>query len=180
MGDLKRILEQDELHMVKVLIYEVKLSVRVGDETGEPFKTTIGTPQGECLSPTLFTLFLARALEEKGSGSRTLEEHNYSLSPHDQHRPTVQQKCSTERTDTTHNLRRKASQSDKAEKEIKKERMIDLQYADDITWVATNSKDSISQVKERIPSKLRERNLIINDSKISSGPDDNWQNVQVP
>ena len=58
--------------------------------------------------------------------------------------------------------------------------MIALQYADDITWVATNSKDSISQVKERIPSKLRERNLIINDSKISRGPDDNWQKAQVP
>ena len=35
-------------------------------------------------------------------------------------------------------VRKKASQSDKAEKEIRKERMIDLQYADDITWVATN------------------------------------------
>mgnify|MGYP001804097909 FL=1 len=117
MGDLKRILEQDELHMVKVLIYEVKLSVRVGDETGEPFKTTIGNPQGDCLSPTLFTLYLARALERKGARSRTLEAHNYSLSPHDQHRPTVQQRCSTERTDTTHNLRRRSSQSDKAEKD---------------------------------------------------------------
>ena len=58
--------------------------------------------------------------------------------------------------------------------------MVDLQYADDITWVATNSKDSISHVKERIPSKLSVRNLIINDSeseeyKISIGPDDNWK-----
>ena len=149
---MERILEQDKLHMVKVLIYKVKLSVRVGDETGEPFKTTIGTPQGDCLSPTLFTLYLARALERKGAGSTTLEEHNHSLSPHDKHRPTVQQKCNTERTEG-----RQVSQ-------IKQKRMIDLQYADDITWVATISEYSVSQAKERIPSKLRERNLIINDS----------------
>ena len=61
--------------------------------------------------------------------------------------------------------------------------MVDLQYADDITWVATNSKDSISHVKERIPSKLSVRNLIINDStteeyKISRGPDNNWENCK--
>ena len=60
--------------------------------------------------------------------------------------------------------------------------MIDLQYADEITWVATNSEDSIDQVKEKIhiPSKLSVRNLIINDSeseeyKISIGQDDNWK-----
>ena len=60
--DLKEFLEEDELHLIKILMEDVRLAVRVGKEPGKQFKTNIGIPQGDCLSPILFTLYLARAL----------------------------------------------------------------------------------------------------------------------
>src|SRR5437870_3575970 len=42
--DLKYILEPDEIHLLKVLIFNAKLSVRNGDTIGEEFLTDIGVP----------------------------------------------------------------------------------------------------------------------------------------
>ena len=64
LNDLKSILEQDELHLVKILIKDVMLAVKVNNEKGKEFKTNIGVPQGDCLSPIMFILYLAKALEE--------------------------------------------------------------------------------------------------------------------
>ena len=44
LDDLKRILNPDELHLVKILIDKVKLAVRVGKTTGNLFETNIGVP----------------------------------------------------------------------------------------------------------------------------------------
>ena len=62
MKDLKYILEEDELHMIYVLINNVKLRVRCQNETGNIIKTKIGVPQRDCLISVLFTLYLAKAL----------------------------------------------------------------------------------------------------------------------
>lgn len=56
--DLKTILEEDELHMPKLLIKDVKLAVRVKGKLGE-FLTHIGTPQGDRLSSILFTVTIS-------------------------------------------------------------------------------------------------------------------------
>ena len=68
--DLKPILSPGELHIIKVLIEEVRLLVRIGKVYGEAITTNTGTPQGDCLSPVLFTLYLAIALKDAGDYAR--------------------------------------------------------------------------------------------------------------
>jgi len=62
--DLQLILDIDELHIIKILIEDVCLAVRNHKTVGKKFKTNIGIPQGDCLSPILFTFYLANALKE--------------------------------------------------------------------------------------------------------------------
>ena len=77
---LKKILDEDELHLMKVLLQDVQLQVRIGNQTGKVIKTNIGVPQGDCLSPVLFTLYLANAAKPPNIDSK-LENHNYSKPP---------------------------------------------------------------------------------------------------
>ena len=60
---LETILDPDETHMMKILLKYVKLSVRIGKECDEKITTNIGIPQGDCLSPISFTLYLVDALK---------------------------------------------------------------------------------------------------------------------
>ena len=60
---LEDILEADELHMMKILLEDVILRVKIGKKTGEAIKTNIGIPQGGYLSLILFILYLAQALK---------------------------------------------------------------------------------------------------------------------
>ena len=64
--------------MMKIFLKDVKLSVRIGKEFGEKNTTNIGVPQGDCLSPVLFTLYLADALNTE---DKKITEHNYSKIP---------------------------------------------------------------------------------------------------
>ena len=77
---LEEILEKDELHIMKLLINDVQFIVRCGEHKGTPFTTNIGTPQGDCLSPILFILYLAKALNIKNYNDINqiiASEHNY-------------------------------------------------------------------------------------------------------
>ena len=60
---LEDILEADELHMMTILVEDVTLRVKIGKTIGEAIKTNIGIPQGDCLSPILFILYLTEALK---------------------------------------------------------------------------------------------------------------------
>ena len=60
---LKDTLEKDELNMMKNLVENVKLRVRIGKSLGKEINTNIGIPQGDCLSLILFVLYLAEALK---------------------------------------------------------------------------------------------------------------------
>ena len=69
--DLRSILLPEELHMIKLMIDDVKLAVKIGNEMGHPFNTNIGTPQGDCIHSILFTLYLANALRCRNSKTPT-------------------------------------------------------------------------------------------------------------
>ena len=49
--------------MMKILLKDVKLGLRIGKEFGEKITTNIGVPQGDCLSQILFTVYLPDALQ---------------------------------------------------------------------------------------------------------------------
>ena len=155
LDDLKAILEEDELHLVKILIKDVKLIVRVGKEKGKAIKTNIGVPQGDCLSPILFTLYLARALSNGDlNRNEDYQDQLLELPPHLRDHPYSEM----QRTGTT----------------------IPLQYADDVCWVAMNSNHIIQNIKQSIPAKLESRNLIINKEKteeyrVRKDGDEKWQ-----
>jgi len=56
--------DEDELRLVRVLISGTQLTVRVGCSLSEAFSTNVGTPQGDALSPILFTCYLAACLKK--------------------------------------------------------------------------------------------------------------------
>ena len=55
-------MEKDELHLCKILIEDVQLSVRVGKSTSQPFFTQQGIAQGDSLSAIFFILYLSKAM----------------------------------------------------------------------------------------------------------------------
>jgi hypothetical protein len=55
--------DEDEIRLVRTLLAETTLKIRVNSETSDVFDTSIGSPQGDSLSPTLFTCYLAGALK---------------------------------------------------------------------------------------------------------------------
>ena len=83
-NDLQEILEPDETHLISILVKDVKLQVKCEQNTGESFITNTGVPQGDCLSPILFTLYLSKALKTPQEIQQNdflpcfLNEHSYS------------------------------------------------------------------------------------------------------
>ena len=73
---LSEVLNQDELHIMKVLTEDVTLQVKIEEELGEEIITDTGVPQGDCMSALLFILYLAQALKPEQSTED--QEHNYA------------------------------------------------------------------------------------------------------
>ena len=62
----------DDLRIITFLLAETKLQVKIGQDKGETFSTTIVTPQGDALSPVLFLVYLEHIM-------RTHENRNLML-----------------------------------------------------------------------------------------------------
>ena len=60
--DLSEICESDELHLVNLLLKDVKLQVKYNGVTGIMFTSDIGSPQGDCASPIWFIFELPKAI----------------------------------------------------------------------------------------------------------------------
>ena len=62
---LSDILDPDELNIMNIHLKDVILQVKNNITKGQTFTTTLGIPQGDCLSAILFTLCLSNALSAK-------------------------------------------------------------------------------------------------------------------
>ena len=58
---LETIVNEDELRMIRVLLAQTSLHITLGTASGS-VSTMKGSPQGDCLSPVLFTVYLEAAL----------------------------------------------------------------------------------------------------------------------
>ncbi|KAK3797086.1 hypothetical protein RRG08_053742, partial [Elysia crispata] len=62
---IERIVEEDELRIIRFLLSDTVINIRISGATEErPFVSNIGTPQGDSLSPVLFSVYLENALKE--------------------------------------------------------------------------------------------------------------------
>ena len=117
--------------------------VRIGRTTGSSIHTNIGVPQGDCLSPVLFTLYLAAALK----ASIPNQDHTYTK-PAEPTEDLLTRHLQDHTYATTRDIYVDINQ----------------QYADDISW-ATNAEHKIEKIKKTIPSQLKNYNLHLNESK---------------
>lgn len=159
--DLEKVVNKDELHILKILTADVKLQVLNNKIKGDKFKTSIGVPQGDCLSPILFTFYLANALKEEGKNENI--DHNYSSS-------NKKAESLLPKHIVHHNYAKKQ----------KMEIDLNQQFADDIGYIST-SKSNNNEIKDIIPNVLKNKHLTINEDKteqysISKNNDDeNWK-----
>ena len=133
---LQEVLEPDELHLMYLMISEVKLNVRLGDELGEDILTEIGICQGDCLSALLFIYYLAKAKKEIDIKKTAAEDHVEDI-----HWSSLDWIIPKKNPIT-----------------------IDTEYADDLSFIR-NHCCHINQIKRMLPSMLDEYNLKINESK---------------
>ena len=59
---LHSFLDTNNVRIIRLLLSETNITVRVDDALSAPFNTTVGPPQGDSLSPVLFIVYLEAAL----------------------------------------------------------------------------------------------------------------------
>jgi len=68
---LEDVLEKDELHMLKILVEDVSLRVRIGKSIGNEINTNIVVPQGDCLS----SIVSIHRISNRGSQTNQIDRH---------------------------------------------------------------------------------------------------------
>ncbi len=76
----ERILQEDEVRILRVLLSNTTLEVRVKGAETQPFTSNIGSPQGDSISGPLFTAYFEEALKELREEITPVHErdHNYT------------------------------------------------------------------------------------------------------
>ena len=59
--------EQDDVTLIKYLLTNTKMMIKIDNRFGNCFSTSIGSPQGDNLSPILFSIYLKEALKNPPS-----------------------------------------------------------------------------------------------------------------
>ena len=152
--DFEKHLNPDEIELIKRML-NVELAARCGPETSAFFKTDTGVPQGDGYSANAFTFYLANSLDEPQHC-----DHSYAAPP------------KIEMSD--HNY---AASIDNVEIDL------DMEYADDLTYITTCAK-LFTIRKSEITERLKPRGLIINQSKteeyvIVRDGDDKWRKCKL-
>ena len=131
---------EGDLTMIKNLLKNTSLTVKRGKSKGEKFETNIGVPQGDSLSPRLFTIYLDEALKELDAEIERNDHHNNNktkypnLHDHDYPKKNIP--------------------------ELPKH----LEYADDVDFFCKNQEEA-EYIVEKAKSILKKYNLQVNESK---------------
>ena len=145
---LSDILDPHVLNIMNILLKDVTLQVINNKTKGQTFTTTLGIPQGGCLSAILFTMYLSNTLSAKIPTH--LHDHNY----YDVHNMFLAQ------IEHLHDH----NYCIKQDKNNINDYVIDQQYADDIGFISNNKNIINKAMKNTVPI-LKERNLTINEKK---------------
>ena len=160
--DLKEIIDNDELHIMQKML-NVNIAVRCGKETSDFFATDTGAPQGDCSSATEFILYLAETLKLFFDNKYITNDHDFITTP---------------KTNSPKHL----LEHDYYTKTQKKHFNLLCKYADDVTK-ASSDYEEIQRIKENLPSVLKERNLILNETKTEqytiSTSDHGWKKCKL-
>ena len=142
---LSDILDPDELNIMNILLKDVTLQVINNKIKGQTFTTTLGIPQGDCLSAILFTLYLSNTLSAK------IPTHLYDHYYHSANNMFL--------TPIEH--LHDNNYCIKQDKNTITDYIIDQQYADDIGFICDN-KNIIDKAMKNIAPILKEGILTIN------------------
>ena len=61
---VEKILDDDELRILRVMLADTTLEVKIENAEASPFTSNIGSPQGDSISGPLFTIYLNHALQQ--------------------------------------------------------------------------------------------------------------------
>ena len=126
--------------MIQNLLKNTSLIVKRGKSKGEKFETNIGVPQGDSLSPRLFTIYLDEALKELDAEIER-NDHQYN-------------------NKTTYPNLHDHDYPKKNIPELPKH----LEYADDVDFFCKNQEEA-EYIVEKAKSILKKYNLQVNESK---------------
>ena len=76
---LKSFITSENHLLITYLINKTSLAVKYKKKIGESFRTNIGVPQGDALSPRLFNFYLQMALNEIDLRRKVPLEHDYAI-----------------------------------------------------------------------------------------------------